>query len=152
LEAARAAIACPLLEDVNLKGARGILVNVTAGPDLGLEEFSAVGEAIGEFASDNALVVVGTAMDESVGEELRVTVVATGLGQHEALKTEKEMRLVVPQRGSDPDYRRFDMPTVMRRQPPAREEVEVETVTDLSASKDDPDYLDIPAFLRRQAD
>ena len=59
-EAARAAIACPLLEDVNLKGARGILVNVTAGPELGLEEFSAVGEAIGDFASENALVVVGT--------------------------------------------------------------------------------------------
>ena len=154
-EAARAAIACPLLEDVNLKGARGILVNVTAGPDLGLDEFSAVGEAIGEFASDDALVVVGTALDETVGDELRVTVVATGLGQAAvaAQRPEKEMRLVVPQRGGsgDPDYRRFDMPTVMRRQAP-REEEQPAPVADITSAKDDPDYLDIPAFLRRQAD
>jgi cell division protein FtsZ len=148
-EAAMAAIACPLLEDVNLKGARGILVNVTAGPELGLDEFSAVGDAIGEFASDNALVVIGTALDESVGDELRVTVVATGLGQADELaRPEKEMRLVVPQRGSDPDYRRFDMPTVMRKQAPRDEPV----AQAAPAYKDDADYLDIPAFLRRQAD
>ena len=152
-EAARAAIACPLLEDVNLKGARGILVNVTAGPELGLEEFSAVGEAIGDFASENALVVVGTALDETVGDELRVTVVATGLGQqHDALRPEKEMRLVVPPRGGDNDYRRFDMPTVIRRGAAAQEEAAPLPAADTLASRDDPDYLDIPAFLRRQAD
>ena len=70
----------PLLEDVNLRGARGILVNVTAGPDLGMEEFAAVGDAIGEFASDDALVVMGTAFDENIQDEMRVTVVATGVG------------------------------------------------------------------------
>ncbi len=143
-KAAESAIACPLLEDVNLSGARGILVNVTAGPDLGMEEFAQVGEAIGEFASENALVVIGTTLDEDVKDELRVTVVATGLGQ-EAVRMERDMRLVAQAAGSDVDYKRFDVPTVMRKKP-AREK---EAVTDVDT---DSEYLDIPAFLRRQAD
>jgi cell division protein FtsZ len=143
-KAAESAIACPLLEDVNLSGARGILVNVTAGPDLGMEEFAQVGEAIGEFASENALVVIGTTLDEDVKDELRVTVVATGLGQ-EAVRMERDMRLVAQAAGSDVDYKRFDVPTVMRKKP-AREK---EPVTDVDT---DSEYLDIPAFLRRQAD
>ncbi|MFT5390327.1 MAG: cell division protein FtsZ, partial [Gammaproteobacteria bacterium] len=80
-KAAEAAIACPLLEDVNLSGARGILVNITAGPDLGMDEFAIVGEAVGDFASDQALVVIGTVLDDSIADEIRVTVVATGLGE-----------------------------------------------------------------------
>ena len=143
-KAAEAAIACPLLEDVNLSGARGILVNVTAGPDLGMEEFAQVGEAIGEFASENALVVIGTTLDEEVKDELRVTVVATGLGQ-EAVRMERDMRLVAQAASGDLDYKRFDVPTVMRKKP-AREK---EPVTDVDT---DSEYLDIPAFLRRQAD
>ena len=143
-KAAESAIACPLLEDVNLSGARGILVNVTAGPDLGMEEFAQVGEAIGEFASENALVVIGTTLDEEVKDELRVTVVATGLGQ-EAVRMERDMRLVAQAAGSDVDYKRFDVPTVMRKKP-AREK---EPVADVDM---DSEYLDIPAFLRRQAD
>ncbi len=143
-KAAESAIACPLLEDVNLSGARGILVNVTAGPDLGMEEFAQVGEAIGEFASENALVVIGTTLDEDVKDELRVTVVATGLGQ-EAVRMERDMRLVAQAAGSDVDYKRFDVPTVMRKTP-AREK---EPVADVDT---DSEYLDIPAFLRRQAD
>ncbi len=143
-KAAEAAIACPLLEDVNLSGARGILVNVTAGPDLGMEEFAQVGEAIGEFASENALVVIGTTLDEEVKDELRVTVVATGLGQ-EAVRMERDMRLVAQAAGGDVDYKRFDVPTVMRKKP-AREK---EPVADVDT---DSEYLDIPAFLRRQAD
>ena len=143
-EAAQRAINCPLLEDVNLSGARGILVNVTAGPDLGMEEFAAVGEAIGEFASDDALVVIGTALDDAIVDEMRVTVVATGLGEKES-RVERDVRLVVPAASGKTDYKRFDMPTVMRKQP-RREEPAV-------AAKDkDADYLDIPAFLRRQAD
>ena len=142
--AAEAAIACPLLEDVNLSGARGILVNVTAGPELGMDEFAAVGEAIGEFASENALVVIGTTLDEEVKDELRVTVVATGLGQ-DNVRMERDMRLVAQASGSDMDYKRFDMPTVMRKQP-AKEK---EPVHDVDT---DSEYLDIPAFLRRQAD
>ncbi len=142
--AAETAIACPLLEDVNLKGARGILVNVSAGPDLGMDEFAAVGEAVGEFASDNALVVIGTALDENLKDELRVTVVATGLGE-KAARTERDVRLVVPNPSGEVDYKRFDTPTVMRKQPPKAK-------TAVAALEDDDDYLDIPAFLRRQAD
>jgi cell division protein FtsZ len=144
--AAESAINCPLLEDVNLKGARGILVNVTCGTDLGMDEFATVGEAIGEFASENALVVIGTALDESIKDELRVTVVATGLGQVESRVEREAPRHLKPVAvtGTEVDYRRFDMPTVMRKQP-AREEPAV-------APAEDQDYLDIPAFLRRQAD
>ena len=147
-QAAESAIACPLLEDIDLKGARGILVNVTAGPNLGMDEFATVGEAIGEFASENALVVIGTALDESVGDELRVTVVATGLGQAAELTAEltaeKDMRLVVPNASGEVDYKKLDMPTVIRKQAPDPGKS--------SSREDDPDYLDIPAFLRRQAD
>ncbi len=143
-KAAEAAIACPLLEDVNLSGARGILVNVTAGPDLGMDEFAAVGEAIGEFASENALVVIGTTLDEEVKDELRVTVVATGLGQ-DTVRMERDMRLVAQAAGSDVDYKRFDMPTVIRKQPAKDKEPIANVDTDS-------EYLDIPAFLRRQAD
>ncbi|MDX1514843.1 MAG: cell division protein FtsZ, partial [Gammaproteobacteria bacterium] len=144
VRAAETAIACPLLEDVNLKGARGILVNVSAGPDLGMDEFAAVGEAVGDFASDNALVVIGTAIDESLDDELRVTVVATGLGE-KAERSEREVRLVVPNPSGEVDYKRFDTPTVMRKQPRKEEPA-------VAALEEDADYLDIPAFLRRQAD
>jgi cell division protein FtsZ len=145
--AAEAAIACPLLEDVNLAGARGILVNVTAGPELAMDEFAAVGEAIGEFASDNALVVIGTALDEDIKDELRVTVVATGLGAAETKAIGKPDRLqVVRASNGEVDYRNFDTPTVVRNQP-AREPGGA-----VAALAEDPDYLDIPAFLRRQAD
>nr|VFJ47226.1 MAG: cell division protein FtsZ [Candidatus Kentron sp. FW]VFJ47368.1 MAG: cell division protein FtsZ [Candidatus Kentron sp. FW] len=143
--AAEAAIACPLLDDVDLRGARGILVNITAGPDLGMEEFAAVGEAIGDFASENALVVIGTVLDEMVGDELRVTVVATGLGDVGGAHADREMRLVTSSNNAgEVDYKRLDMPTIMRNQTGGS-----------SASNppdEDPAYLDIPAFLRRQAD
>jgi len=145
-KAAQAAINCPLLEDVNLKGARGILVNVTAGPGLGMDELAAVGEAVGEFASDNALVVMGTALDEGVEDEIRVTVVATGLGGSGAeARAEKENLRVVPAASGDVDYKRYEMPTVMRHSQSKAQQPE-------QSSERDPDYLDIPAFLRRQAD
>merc|ERR1711974_568468 len=79
-EAAEAAIASPLLEDIDLSGARGILVNITAGPDFAIDEFETVGNAVKAFASENATVVVGTVIDMEMTEELRVTVVATGIG------------------------------------------------------------------------
>jgi len=147
-QSAEAAIACPLLEDVNLKGARGILVNVTAGTDLGMDEFAEVGEAIGDFASDNALVVIGTTLDESIKDELRVTVVATGLGQpRQEIPDEvsREAVRLVANGAAQPNYRDLDMPTVMRKQP-VKEEPAVAPI------EDDGNYLDIPAFLRRQAD
>ena len=80
-EAAELAIRSPLLEDINLSGARGILVNITAGLDLAIGEFDEVGNTVGEFARDDATVVVGTVIDPEMTDEMRVTVVATGLGE-----------------------------------------------------------------------
>jgi len=142
-QAADAAIACPLLEDVNLSGARGILVNITAGSDLGIEEFASVGEAVGEFASEDGLVVIGTVLDEGASDEVRVTVVATGLG--EVAKQNKEVKLVIPSNNGEVDYKSFDKPTVMRNKA-------VRQTGAAGPTTADPDYLDIPAFLRRQAD
>jgi cell division protein FtsZ len=147
-QAAESAINCPLLENVNLSGARGILVNITAGPNLGIEEFAQVGEAIGEFASDNALVVIGTVLDETVKDELRVTVVATGLSDEEVAVPQETIKpTLVANTGGPVDYKRLDMPTVMRTNPPTRDAGGAVPVPG-----DDSDYLDIPAFLRRQAD
>jgi cell division protein FtsZ len=141
--AAEAAINCPLLEDVNLAGARGILVNVTAGPALTMDEYAEVGAAVNGFASENALVVMGTVLDESLGEELRVTVVATGLDQVAAREAPVGIKLVKPAGKGEIDYRELEKPTVIRNKP-----VEMRA----AAQASDPDYLDIPAFLRRQAD
>jgi cell division protein FtsZ len=153
-EAAEAAIRSPLLEDVNLMGARGILVNITAGPDLSLGEFSEVGSTVEEFASETATVVVGTVIDPELRDELRVTVVATGLGAREkpvkvidntaAAPAQSVQR---PEAGA-PNYRDLERPTVMRNQAPAG----AAAASRLTQPADDLDYLDIPAFLRRQAD
>ena len=146
IEAAEAAIRSPLLEDVNVQGARGILVNITAGLDLSLGEFSDVGDTVREFASDQATVVVGTVIDPEMTDELRVTVVATGLdgGVDIPLKV-VENKQAEPKTASD--YRQLDRPTVMRKSAPSREAVATAPVEDR-----DMEYLDIPAFLRRQAD
>ncbi|MFT7470610.1 MAG: cell division protein FtsZ [Kiritimatiellia bacterium] len=144
-EAAEAAIRSPLLEDVNLQGARGILVNITAGENLSLGEFSEVGDTIEEFASDDATVVVGTVIDPSLENEMRVTVVATGLGDKHAKPTK-----VVDNtdREITTDYRQLDKPAIMRRQGSSRAAAAAAVV----GSDTDMDYLDIPAFLRKQAD
>jgi len=146
-EAAEAAIRSPLLEDVNLQGARGILVNITAGPSLSLGEFSAVGETIEDLASDNATVVVGTVIDPELEDELRVTVVATGLGDD---INKPKMSIVDQQKPSvdgKVDYGKLDRPTVMRRQTVGNAAVDQSNDVEKNL-----DYLDIPAFLRRQAD
>ncbi|QKZ06669.1 MULTISPECIES: cell division protein FtsZ [Pseudomonas] len=158
-EATEAAIRNPLLEDVNLQGARGILVNITAGPDLSLGEYSDVGSIIEAFASDHAMVKVGTVIDPDMRDELHVTVVATGLGA----KIEKPVKIIdntlqtaaqqapaqAPARQEQPsvNYRDLDRPTVMRNQAHAG----AAQAAKLNP-QDDLDYLDIPAFLRRQAD
>ncbi len=139
--AAEAAISSPLLEDVNLSGARGILVNITAGMDLSIGEFDEVGNTVKQFASDNATVVVGTVIDPDMSGDMRVTIVATGLGNH--AREDAQVKLVQAANGSV-DYREFDRPTVMRNQ-------DIEQESNI-AVEDNPDYLDIPAFLRRQAD
>ncbi|GAA4105244.1 cell division protein FtsZ [Zhongshania borealis] len=148
-EAAEAAIRSPLLEDVNLQGARGILVNITAGLDLSLGEFNDVGDTIEEFASENATVVVGTVIDPDMVDELRVTVVATGLdgiGADIPLKV-VESRPIEPRSN---DYRKLDRPTVMRNS--ASQAAVAREVAPAPMADKDMEYLDIPAFLRRQAD
>ena len=142
-EAAEAAIASPLLEDVNLAGAHGILVNVTAGLDLSIGEFEEVGNTIKSFASENATVVVGTVIDPELNGELRVTVVATGLGSG-IERTEKPKLVVDRTNDGEVDYEKLARPTVIRKKV-SGDKYEGE----LSGNMD---YLDIPAFLRRQAD
>jgi cell division protein FtsZ len=125
-------------------------VNITAGLDLSLGEFSEVGDTIEEFASEDATVVVGTVIDPDMGDELRVTVVATGLGS-EVARTPLQVVESAPKATSvesdlEPDYAQFDRPTAMRksRRPGAGHA--------LAADAGGEEYFDIPAFLRRQAD
>jgi len=155
-EAAEAAIRSPLLDDVNLQGARGILVNITAGESLSLGEFSEVGDTVEEFASDNATVVVGTVIDPSLGDELRVTVVATGLGNAASAAAQEQVAPVravesVTKRSTPDvvtDYKRFDQPAIDRARL-KQQEVRRRAVMDTDVNRE---YLDIPTFLRRQAD
>ncbi|HHO69229.1 MAG TPA: cell division protein FtsZ, partial [Gammaproteobacteria bacterium] len=144
-EAAECAVNSPLLEDIDLMGARGILVNVTAGLDLSIGEFEEVGNTIKEFASDDATVVVGTVIDPDMHDELRVTVVATGLGAEAVLKEDKPVKLVQRTRSGEVNYGDLDRPTVIRKRVAGEPAPAPTTPEDL-------DYLDIPAFLRRQAD
>lgn len=144
-EAAEKAISSPLLEDVNISGARGILVNVTAGMDMTIGEFDEVGNAIKEFASEGATVVIGTAIDPEMEGELRVTLVATGLGQNEQALGGKPVKLVHKNSNGEVDYEKLQRPTVMRNKIAA---------DNYKGTGEDSamEYLDIPAFLRRQAD
>jgi cell division protein FtsZ len=164
-EAAEKAIRSPLLEDVNLMGARGILVNITAGPDLSLGEFSEVGATIEEFASQDATIVVGTVVDTEMTDDLRVTVVATGLS--DAGVQQQAPAAVQSESQAADNAVDFDIPTVMRK----KSQVDMRTVhvaqggasvaavaATATAEPAEPrkesnlDMLDIPAFLRRQAD
>ena len=137
-EAAQAAVASPLLEDVNLAGAKGILVNVT-GANMTLGEFQDIGDVISSFASDDATVVMGTAIDEMLDDQIRVTVVATGLG-HPYVQQAPPSKPKLVKSDGEPDYRELDKPAVIRRN-----EIPV-------PGEYDEELLDIPAFLRRQAD
>lgn len=156
-EAAERAINSPLLDDIDLEGARGILVNITAGLDLSLGEFSEVGDTIEEFASEEATVVVGTVIDPEMKDELRVTVVATGLGSAasraklQVVETPRTARVERSPEGADaeaqalPNYGDYD-------RPPARRGAVRGAAATAAAEKLGDDYFDIPAFLRRQAD
>ncbi len=142
-KAAEAALSSPLLEEVNLAGARGILVNVTAGMDMSIGEFEEVGNTVKAVASEDATVVVGTVIDPEISGELRVTVVATGLESTLNKMGDNPLKLV--RRGNDGEvnYSDLDRPTVIRKK----------AAGDVSAGSDaDMEYLDVPAFLRRQAD
>ncbi len=146
IEAAEAAVCSPLLEDIDISGARGLLVNIAAGLDITLTEFSQVGSTVEDFASENATVVIGTVIDPEMGDEMRVTVVATGLGldeDHKSAELQTELRKRLAGDGV-PDYGVLDKPTVIRNKALG------EGKGDLK--QQDLEYLDIPAFLRRQAD
>ncbi len=162
-EATEAAINSPLLEDVDLKGARGVLVNITAGLDLSLGEFSEVGNIVEQYASDNATIVVGTVIDPEMSDEICITVVATGLGQAQ----QQEVRVanggtasVASRPGPGKpttDYSQLELPTVLRnradeRAARAAQAAEAPAQALQKTGTDDMDFLDIPAFLRRQAD
>lgn len=150
-QAAEAAIASPLLEDVNFSGARGILVNITAGIDMSIGEFEEVGDVIKEFISDDATVVVGTVIDPEMTEEMRVTVIVTGLGDvrqrgQQPQHSQGKARLIETRRGDGSlDYDELERPAVIRKQAttPVSSKQGSDAVPDV-------DYLDIPAFLRRQ--
>ncbi len=146
-EAAEAAINSPLLDNIDLAGARGILVNITAGPDMAIGEFEEVGSTVKEFASDDATVVVGTVIDMEMEAELRVTVVATGLGTAQARQQVPPKVEIVRDKGTgDPDWQQYEKPPTQRNRPapPIQEGA--------AAPQMDYEYLDIPAFLRKQAD
>jgi cell division protein FtsZ len=169
-EAAESAIASPLLEEMNLSGARGVLVNITAGLDMGIGEFEEVGEVIKSFTSDDATVVVGTVIDPDMSDEMRVTVVATGLGRenesgvgslgyhslHQPLnhhathqaqtitKTHARLKEHAKLDSGMDNNSRTERSTPVRRQV-TQTRVPATTATDV-------DYLDIPAFLRRQSE
>jgi len=151
-EAAERAINSPLLDDIDLQGARGILVNITAGLDLSLGEFSEVGDAIEEFASDEATVVVGTVIDPDMKDELKVTVVATGLGSEIVRAPLQVVEATQPvERDLDqvPDYKDLEKPAIRRKR-----QVSGGRATPTAPAPEDAgeEYFDIPAFLRRQAD
>jgi cell division protein FtsZ len=157
--AAEAAISSPLLEDVDFSGAGGVLVNITAGPNMSIGEFEEVGDVIKSFTSENATVVVGTVIDPEMTDELRVTVVVTGLGgkgRVAARASSDAVALNVPKFNANTneniradgsvDYRKFEKPAVLRTPP----NVTTDDADRLSAPLDkDLEYLDIPAFLRR---
>ena len=156
-EAAERAINSPLLDDIDLQGARGILVNITAGLDLSLGEFSEVGDTIEEFASEEATVVVGTVIDPEMTDELKVTVVATGLGSEVArsaplqvVDSEPRQTAAAEVDTEEPDYKEFDRPTGLRRN--AARAASGGQAAAVAAEAGGEDYFDIPAFLRRQAD
>tara|TARA_R110002167_G_scaffold25862_1_gene89313 strand:+ start:277 stop:1461 length:1185 start_codon:yes stop_codon:yes gene_type:complete len=155
--ATEAAIHCPLLEDIDLQGAKGILVNITAGLDLGLGEFSEVGDIIHQFASDEATVVIGTVIDPEMSDELRVTVVATGLGGRKQAPRQVVSNPLVRRNDGSVNFNEMDVPAIVRRQRAAVSSASSATENSGGAGSktgtdDEVDFLDIPTFLRRQAD
>jgi cell division protein FtsZ len=127
-----------------LTGARGVLVNITAGLDMAIGEFEAVGDVVKAFTTDTATVVVGTVIDPDMSDEMRVTVVVTGLGHRQASGHVQSSLAASMKNDGTVDYRQLERPAVLRQPSP----------NTVGASLDDKDidYLDIPAFLRRQGE
>lgn len=140
------AVQSPLLEGVDLKGAKGVLVNVAAGKDLSLGEFSEVGDLVAEYAAEDATIVVGTVVDETLGDELKVTVVATGLSSvQQAAKPEPVLVVENAEPKAKLDLNTFELPEILKR-------TSIEALLDKPEPEDpytDLDYLDVPTYLRR---
>ncbi len=158
-EAAEQAINSPLLEDIDLAGAHGVLVNITAGLDMSIGEFDEVGTTIKEFADDEATVVVGTVIDPDMGDQLRVTVVATGLGKEgrSVVAPVEEVAQVRLVSNEPPEPVREREPAIVNERPAHAAATSTESTAGGSYNEPEKkkrgmDYLDIPAFLRRQAD
>jgi cell division protein FtsZ len=147
--AAEQAVHSPLLEDIHLAGARGVLVNITAGHSMKLKEVHEVMNTIRSFTAEDATVIYGSVIDEAIGDALRVTIVATGLGGAAAQR--QPVMQVVSRTGTDDanaaaggvNYDELDQPTAIRR----RRDMTIEAMKHSGV-----DVLDIPAFLRKQAD
>ncbi|WP_163935536.1 cell division protein FtsZ [Paraferrimonas sp. SM1919] len=156
-EAAEAAVASPLLEDIDLAGAKGVLVNITAGMDISIEEFETVGSAVRAYASEQATFVVGAVIDMEMSDELRVTVVATGIGQEAkpdiTLVTKAEVKKdavlkpepIIPMVESSAELRAESQDDLRAASEGVKSNAQPVTASE-------PDYLDIPAFFRKQAD
>jgi cell division protein FtsZ len=162
VKAAEKAIANPLLEDISVSGARGLLVNITSGLDFTLGEFNEVGDVIDQVASEDAKVIIGTSIDESMNDEIRVTVVATGLCE---VAEAKRPEVVKPNLQAVEASKAEEKQEVERHAAP-----KAETAPEVSKSPEtvrpkmvvnggvtgsvdsSSNYLDIPAFLRRQVD
>ncbi|MDV6316013.1 cell division protein FtsZ [Idiomarina sp. HP20-50] len=161
-EAAEMAINSPLLEDIDLSGARGVLINVTAGMDMSIEELDTVGNTVKAFASDNATVIVGTVIDTEMSDELRVTVVATGIGAERKpdISLVNNASQATPKREPQHAYRSSDIDRgAAAPRYEEQEEMQAEPKAEpkrqpAAKAKQDKelDYLDIPAFLRKQVD
>lgn len=140
------AVQSPLLEGVDLKGAKGVLVNVAAGKDLSLGEFSEVGDLVAEYAAEDATIVVGTVVDETLGEEIKVTVVATGLSSaQQVVKPEPVLVVENPEPKAILDINTFELPEILKR-------TSIEALLDKPEPADpyaDLDYYDVPSYLRR---
>jgi len=173
IEAAQKAISSPLLEDISIQGARGVLINITGGPDLCLHEVNEAASMIQEEAHDDANIIFGAVIDESMADEIRITVIATGFGEEKEERKAAPVQVQVPAAaangaslaGAMPKNKKvvhlgtivddLDAPTWQRKKPGSDD---VETVTlnknniSLSANPEDDDKYDIPTFLRRQMD
>ena len=162
-EAAEAAISSPLLEDVNLNGAKGVLVNVTGGIDMAIGEFEVVGDTIKSFTSDEATVVVGTVIDTNMGDSIRVTVVVTGLdvSKNQPPKPNKQDSFSggnvssrpttttaqnstqVKSESSNVDYDKYQSSPLVRK--------DQDEKTETSQPEQSENRLNVPAYLRREA-
>ena len=141
--AAEHAVASKLLEDISLQDAKGVLVNITAGPELSLGEIKAVGDCISDFASEEAIIVTGTVLDDTKGNDLIVTVIATGLSS--SLQTISKPSGQVNMLNDRKPLPLSDAARKMLENPPKVEKIK-------EKSKDEEDYLDIPSFVRTQLD